>query len=54
MLLSLTVVAAAVALLSAVGVALSGRWSSTSWSKRTLLLVCGPVDGVLSLSLIHI
>ena len=53
MLLSLVIVTAAVALLSVVGVALSGRWSSTSWSKRLVLIVCGPIDGALSALLLH-
>jgi hypothetical protein len=52
-LLSLVIVTAAVALLSVVGVALSGRWSSTSWSKRLVLIVCGPIDGALSALLLH-
>ena len=53
MLLSLIIVAATLALLSVVSVALSGRWSSTSWSKRAVLLMCGPIDGVLSVLFLH-
>ena len=53
MLRSLIIVAAVVLLLSVIGVVLSRRWSTTAWSSRVLLLVCGPIDGVLSMLMLN-
>ena len=52
MLRSLIIVAAVVLLLSVIGVVLSRRWSTTAWSSL-LLLVCGPIDGVLSMLMLN-
>ena len=46
-------VAVVVMVMSTVGLVLFGRWKQLNWSTRLIVVITGPVDGVLGVFLLH-